>query len=330
MWLTKDELIHFSRFGKLKDKNEATGEEGTDMQKKVVEEDSKSENSQSEPLIPKFEKVPEDLLVLLLEEDCSEEISDFALLSKPDRLVCELLESIKFLDVQLAVVAHCVADINQEVAASSKQEEEYFWIEEWQFCSKIGVPHTTQFQVDKNQVIVGMKKLLTKGKNSRNSIVYHWGLVIQPRRQSVHLGCEHNVDFVLDLLRCLANSPTDKNILISTLGQVIGFCRQEPSRVWNDPPENNRAKQLMELCTQLGAKQEGLDLLDALGDEFQLDSQQIGDEPELSYEGIRDSQVAQAIADFQSCVSGKNLLFFKLLIILLIILLLFRRLERLQ
>ena len=271
-------------------------------------------------------------MVLLLEEDCSEEISDFALLSKPDRLVCELLESIKFLDVHLAVVAHCVADINQEVAASSKQEEEYFWIEEWQFCSNIGIPHATRFQIDKKQVIVGMEKLLTKGKNDEgtNSIVYHWGLVIQPRRQSVHLGFEHNVDAVLDQLRRLAKNPSDRDILISTLGQVIGFCRQDPSRVWNDPPENNRAKQLMELCTQLGAKQEGLDLLDALGDEFQLDSQQIGDEPELSYEGIRDSQVAQAIAYFQSCVSGKNLLVFKLLIILLIILLLFRRLERLQ
>lgn len=102
-----------------------------------------------------------------------------------------------------------------------------------------------------------------------------------------------------------------------TLGEVVSFCRKEPFHVWKDPsasPGACRAQRLLDLCTHLKAKKEGLELLAILGKNYQLDSESFapisseGAEDRTKvfiYEGVRDDQVASSIAEFECQVSGK-------------------------
>ncbi len=101
--------------------------------------------------------------------------------------------------------------------------------------------------------------------------------------------------------------------MISTLGKILAFCRQEPYHAWGDPAVEFgfRTRRLMELCTRLEAKEESLELLDIIGTVFKLRPGQKkitfdwdDDESDEFYEGVRDAKVAQAIANLQSQVTG--------------------------
>lgn len=225
------------------------------------------------------------MLVIPLRNDYEEESLSFGKLSQPDLILSELLQSIKFVEVHLAIVSQCITGPNHhnfEVESGSKQDhkERSFWVRKW-IGSSNSIPHSTQFPLEiKSQLVGGIHKLLRRKLNydqNRNeyfSVYYHAALIIQPRHQSVYLGCYYSFDAVLTHLSSTAsfNDASNRNLSVATLGQVLSFCRQEPCRVWT-VPFGLRLRRLVDLCTRLGAYKEGLELLAILGTDFDLDPQ---------------------------------------------------------
>ena len=247
----------------------------------IVEEDEESD-LKTHPLV---EIQPDEILFIPLRNDYEEESLSFGKLSQPDLMLSELLQSIRFVDVHLAIISQCVTGPNHhnfEVEPGSQQDprERSFWIRKWIPPTR-GIPHSTQFQLDvKTHLVGGIHKLLRRklnydrSKNEYYSVYYHAALVIQPRQQSVHLGCYYNFDAVLAHLCTTASSSetSDRSFCVQTLGQVLSFCRLEPCRVWTNPC-GLRLRRLMDLCTRLGANEESLELLAILGSDFDLDPQ---------------------------------------------------------
>ncbi len=233
------------------------------------------------------------MLIFLLRKDCCPvKCLDFVSLSQVDRTVCELFQSIDFLDVHLATVAH----------VSVESGDSLYWIEDWYELNK-SIPLSPRFRLDaKTQVVDGYEKLST----SSSSVVHHSALVIQPRNQSVYLGCIYNFELVYSQLCSLSRSPSDRDGALSILGQVFSFWRQEPYFVFQLEDLEDKARRFMDLCTKLEAKKEGIELLGILADRSEAPNSLQGQQ-EMIHEGVRDLRVAQAIADFQCRVAGKNL-----------------------
>ena len=102
--------------------------------------------------------------------------------------------------------------------------------------------------------------------NSEHSVL-HPVLAIQPRNQSIHRCCIFQFDAILDHLesRLLLDgmSRTNRMHLVTCLGQILGYCQENPLNVWDiqDTKATERTLRLLKLCQVLPAQQEGLLLL---------------------------------------------------------------------
>ena len=265
----------------------------------------------------------------------------FATLSRPDLFVSELFRSINFLDVHLAIIARYAFSEEENL-----ENEHLFWIDEW-INSDNSIPQTTPFQIDLTSQLVGEKCELFDRKfidcdringNEYDYPVYYYPvMIIQPRHQSIYLGCRYNFEDVLNKLFSLAQltgETKDQSLVISILGQILSFCREKPFCIWKDPTVDCetrgsvRARRLMELCTKLNAKKEGLELLDILRTaDLNLDIQNESPnfrvlssaemktfcchvQPRLYCgAGVLNIEIVNAVADFVSQVGGKCVLY---------------------
>jgi 16S rRNA A1518/A1519 N6-dimethyltransferase RsmA/KsgA/DIM1 with predicted DNA glycosylase/AP lyase activity len=97
----------------------------------------------------------------------------------------------------------------------------------------------------------------------------------------------------------LSSKSEERQSVRSDLRQLVSFCRAEPQRAWttSDLGKGELTLRLLRFCTSLQAFEEGFQLLKILGSDFDSEN----------FEGIQNEQVAQAIADFVSQVTGKTL-----------------------
>ena len=265
----------------------------------------------------------------------------FTTLSRQDLFVSELFRSINFLDVHLAIIARYAYSEEENL-----ENEHLFWIDEW-INSDNSIPLTTPFQIDLTSQLVGEKCELFDRKfidcdringNEYDYPVYYYPvMIIQPRHQSIYLGCRYNFEDVLNQLCSLAQltgETKDQSLVISILGQILSFCREKPFCIWNDPTVDCetrcsvRARRLMELCNKLNAKKEGLELLDILRTaDLNLDIHNESTNFRLSSSaekktfcchvqlrlycgaGVLNIEIVNAVADFVSQVGGKCVLY---------------------
>jgi hypothetical protein len=134
--------------------------------------------------------------------------------------------------------------------------------------------------------------------------LHHGVLVIWPKHHSVHIYCRFGMSsFIIGMEQMFNSSPKWKNEAQKSakhdLRQLLSFCRAEPQRAWTTSGlgKGELTLRLLHYCITLGAREEGLDLLKLLSSNFDSEN----------FEGIQNDQVAQAIADFVSQVSGKPL-----------------------
>ncbi|EFX70488.1 hypothetical protein DAPPUDRAFT_256953 [Daphnia pulex] len=252
----------------------------------------------------------------------------FAQLRGRDRLMSHVFRSISYLDVHLAVVSQ-LADDNLHHCIDWEQttdwSERVFQINEW-IRSDESLPLSKQLQLDARTQLVGNIDHITCVASEPNvevnkKMYFHSVLIIQPRIQSIRHACRYQLDAVLDYMEQklprileVPNDSFSRDGLVFTLKHVISFSVKEPLLVWMDPcpspTTNQRTSRLLELCVELKAKQEGLDLLESMGTAVPLHSTNTeplpSGIPNLFIEGIRDERVAKAIVDFESRVSGWN------------------------
>ncbi len=246
-----------------------------------------------------------------------------------DRLIAHLFQSVSFLDVHLALVSQLV-DAEKSYEIDSDMAERTIQISKW-IDSSNSLPMTKLLLLDAQTQLVGnfsRVQDVASGPDEQKVIYYHSALVIQPRHQSVPHACRYRFNAVLDYME-LIHSRIKESVttgsrlyrnqqqqLELTLKYVIAFCRQEPVLAWMDPSSetNGRSLRIMKLCIELQAKQEGLDLLELLGIEFEhnypKDSEDKSNDVLLARtsEGIRNTKMAEAIAIFVSQVNGNFIL----------------------
>jgi len=249
------------------------------------------------------------LLWFPLEDNYSATVS-FHDLKGLDRLRAHILSFFNFIDVHLAVVQsnpsiNC-CDRENTLSCSTAIEVVLRPI----YNSFLQCPRKSQLHPS-TQLMGSFSPLLDSSdtKNTINSTL-RTVLVIQPRFYSLYRNCFLQFDAVLNYLEFeLKSAVKDENTrhqLISTLQQMLHFCRREPSLVFQS--SSKRTYRLMDLCVELRAKDEGLFLLELLAQDFCLDSNDDCtnsiDLSETFFEGVRDQQVAKAIADFECRACG--------------------------
>ena len=134
--------------------------------------------------------------------------------------------------------------------------------------------------------------------------LYHGVLVIWPKHHSIPFYCRFGLPSLLIRMGHMLNSSSKwkneaRQSVKSDLQQLLSFCRAEPLRAWTTSGlgKGELTLRLLRFCITLRAREEGLDLLKLLGSNFDSEN----------FEGIQNDQVARAIADFVSQVSGKPL-----------------------
>lgn len=290
---------------------------------------SNSFNCQNEEFFKKLPVIklePGDMFVVPLQSIFQNTSPSFGALSFPDMLISELLQSIPFIDVHLAVVVQRVAgEMTQTDLLIDWKDENFnaqtFWVQKW-IHGRNSIPHYFELKLDIKDQLLGecktiLKKELYVDKETKEQFTeyHHAVFIIQPRHSSIRLGCHYDFQNIINHMWSLAESMHEKSTyhreitrqhLISTLDQVLMFCRNEPYRAfstfWNAYEIPAPARRLMELCTVLRAKKEGLELLSILGEDFQLNLDNV-DNPGWN-EGISDTSISRAIADFQCQVCG--------------------------
>ena len=120
-------------------------------------------------------------------------------------------------------------------------------------------------------------------------LFYHAALVIQAKTQYFLNACRYHLEFLASEIKKMP----------STVYQA-----------WKYPEINQRSQRLLELCLIFKAKQEGLKLLESMGNEMIPNSPTSQNNiPNMFVEGIRDDLVAKAVADFVTQISGNYLHF---------------------
>ena len=255
----------------------------------------------------------------------------------PDRFIAHLFQSINYLDVHLALVSQVVGPDKNYDDISSDSMERNIQISKW-IDSSCSLPMSKLLRLNASQLIGNFSRIqnVAAGQDEQHVIFYHSSLIIQPRHQSVFHACRYQFNAVLDYLELHqsrikeATDPRpygcEQQQLALTLKYVIAFCRQEPLIAWMDPGSsetNDRSARLLKLCVELEAKQEGIELLTLLGAKFDRDPKKDSENtshilksglPVRISQGIRDKNVAEAIANFASQVSGNFALFIHFII----------------
>lgn len=278
-----------------------------------------------------------NMLFFLLEGKYNIADLGFADLTDQDQLLARLLSCSQFLDVHLAVITQEVSSVLDYCDLEEENNNGRFKIEHWINSTNTLIKlKGIEFDL-RTQVIGNLKKFRNYSIqedgdkenamqllcNTRSFSCHHPVLVIWPKPQTIRIYCQYGFNAVLDRMEAAVDiSSNHRQELIGDLGIVLSFCRAEPIKVWRDPTvePGQRTYRLLRLCLFLRARDEGLELLELIGTDFPLDrvdSQQDRTQAQKPfncfYEGIRSSRVALAIAEFQSLISGKLILFYNIL-----------------
>ena len=251
----------------------------------------------------------EKILFFILKEKYEEDSLAFELLLGKDRVLAELLLNSGFLDVHLAMAN---SEIKNESVNKKIGEEGSIAISS--FIDSNDVTRNLSFELDCNkhfvQLIQSNQEKEARSENRKDKIelgkrnLYHGVLVIWPKHHSIPIYCRFGLPSLLIRMGHILNSSSKwkneaRQSVKSDLRQLLSFCRAEPLRAWTTSGlgKGELTLRLLRFCITLRAREEGLDLLKLLGSKFDSDN----------FEGIQNDQVARAIADFVSQVSGKPL-----------------------
>ena len=280
----------------------------------------------SSPVEDKEQALPLDpeakLLLFFPLKEKYEELS-FALLMGRDRMIAQLFRSLSFLDVHLAFVTQMV-DGNMDPLADWEQPCDWtkrtFKVVNW-IGSRNSLPLSKKIVLDaKTQLLGKVNHIQDVFYEPIGEVLFcHAALVIQPKTQTVLHACRYQLDAVLDYLEFHASEikkmpatfrPSACKQPLAILRQVTLYCYNNPLQAWKYPEINQRSQRLLELCLIFKAKQEGLKLLESMGNEMIPNSPTSQNNiPNMFVEGIRDDLVAKAVADFVTQISGNYLHF---------------------
>ena len=284
----------------------------------------------------------EDVLFFVLEEKYLRNDLMFRRLRGKDRDLAHLLQCCQFLDVHLAVVTHkntlitkerskgASSSSNASDGAKEVKESSSFKISRWIDSEDISKNLRVEFNFEK-QLIGPQRNLWTsdgikpdKKKTIyiqhdcdcklkiKEHIFYHAVLVIWPKHQSFRMYCNYGLG---SLLNCMESSlgSTPPNLqeqvrgkVAEDLRKIITCCCTKPVLVWMQWAKSmgigELTARLLQMCTTLQLREEGLALLNMLDVEFVHDGYMFRTK---TFEGIKSEQVAQAIAEFQCKVTGR-------------------------
>ena len=251
----------------------------------------------------------EKILFFILKEKYEKDSLAFELLLGKDRVLAELLLNSGFLDVHLAMAN---SEIKNESVNKKIGEEGSIAISS--FIDSNDVTRNLSFELDWNkhfvELIQSNQEKEARSGNRKDKIelgkrnLYHGVLVIWPKHHSIPIYCRFGLPSLLIRMGHMLNSSSKwkneaRQSVKSDLRQLLSFYRAEPQRAWTTSGlgKGELTLRLLRFCITLRAREEGLDLLKLLGSNFDSDN----------FEGIQNDQVARAIADFVSQVSGKPL-----------------------
>ncbi len=268
-----------------------------------------------------------NMLFFLLEGKYSIADLGFADLTGQDQFLARLFKCSQFLDIHLAVITqHVTGVLDYCDLEGGDGMNRTFKIEHW-INSTNTLIKLKGIECDvRTQLMGNMQKLknyivLEEGEKEKSLpgqprafSCHHPVLVIWPKPQTIRIYCQYGFNAVLDLMEAAVDiSSNYRQKLIAELGIVLSFCRAEPLKVWRDPSTKagQRTFRLFRLCLFLRARDEGLELLELLGTDFSLNSDDKSRESMTNslsnfsiFEGIRSEQVARIIADFEHLISG--------------------------
>lgn len=200
----------------------------------------------------------------------------------------------------------------------------------FQICRWIGssnsLPLSNQLVLNARTQLTGEIRHIHYAASGSDTKVkyYHYVLVIQPRHQAVNHACRYELDALLgylksQLLREKTSTVYDPLQYVrqqkQILKQVISFCRDTPGLLsWADPwsARNERFTCLLEMCTKMQAKEEGLQLLEILSEEIGSSPENtINEQSNLLTEDPEESlknkvKMTGAIAEFVCKASGNS------------------------
>lgn len=252
----------------------------------------------------------EKILFIILKEEYEEKSLAFELLRGQDRVLVEHLLNCGFLDVHLAMAN----SKNKSESVNQEKGEELGSIAISTFIDSNDVTRNLSFDLDWNKHFVELiqlnkekeayfekckEKVELSKRNLHNGVIVIW-----PKHHSVPIYCQFGLPSLLIRMGQMLNSSQNwkdetRQSVKSDLQQLVSFCRAEPQRAWTTPGlgKGELTLRLLRFCITLRAREEGLDVLQLLGSNFDSEN----------FEGIQNDQVAQAIADFVSQVTGKPL-----------------------
>jgi hypothetical protein len=147
----------------------------------------------------------------------------------------------------------------------------------------------------------------------REKICYHTILVIWPKHQSIGMYCRYGLDMFLNyfessLISMLGWQAVAQQQLTQDFHQVVEYCCTYPQRIWTQFAfkKGEITLRLLRLCIALRARKEGLEILKILGSEFETK----GKKQTLSFVGIQNEQVAQALVQFVCQSNGECFMLF--------------------
>ena len=248
----------------------------------------------------------QQLFVIPLKEVYEEENFNFLSLRGRDHQLAYILQAIDFIDVHVAII-ECsllcnpsVIEVQNRQCNEVYQSSSRFQIVKW-FYGNNSIPQFTNYYLDLAKNLVGTSLPTFRNSPTNNRETYHYpAIVIQPRSQSVRHCCIHRFDAVLfhlnvRLLTDVNMSQRRRLPSLKCLGQIIQYCREEPSKVWDDVTtrlSEKRTTRLLNFCQKLKAQKEGLQLVEFLGKKS-INTAFGG----LFYVGIRSIAVARSIVD---------------------------------
>ena len=163
--------------------------------------------------------------------------------------------------------------------------------------------------MDVRSHLIGNVRDLIFGRNEQQTSLRSV-LIIWPRQKTngwIDFRCFHSFDSLLEGMELMR--PTAPGSL-DVLQQVVDFCKSHPFYVWNGHPTRDakRCRRLLWLCVHFGARQEGLDLLRLMGQDFEpdpaiIDRRWMSQNPDVFYVGLG-SKNAKVVVEFVIRVAG--------------------------
>ena len=239
------------------------------------------------------------VLAVPLEETYYHTNFSFSALSGNDRKMAQILQSVDFIDLHLAVVTKVTED---------GEKSSTYKIVQWIYSSK-SLPQFQNYLNLKKYLVGEIKTSLLDTMGASLSEDLYPMLIIQPQRHSILRCCSSQFDVMLNHLESLLLSDGESSVMrmhsASCLEQVLSYCQTEPLKVWKGVPESKaseRIGRLFDICRDLQAQKEGLLLLEILGKVATNDF----NPPAVFYERVDNEPFARSIINMIMKTGGKT------------------------